>query len=325
MIAAWSKVSRSTLKGGPPAGLPENWGAARRVAALTRRLIYVMYHRQRWVAPSSKAGEVKNVKRAQRSDRRGGKPDPQEATARGACIGRSHSQGLVRVVCYSVPRGCRAVASRIRAVAPRRPPDATPTSVRTRGATAVMLDRGSSGGWPSGQPRSRSDGVQAGCAQRRAPRAQDGLGPARQTRQIRRRQDRLTSIQRSALMARIRGRDTRPELLLRSELHRLGFRFRTNVSDLPGRPDIVLPRYRTVVMVHGCFWHRHECKRGRSSPTTHSSFWRNKLRANRDRDAAVARALRHAGWRVVVAWECQLQRVALVAARIARMIRRGRP
>ena len=107
-------------------------------------------------------------------------------------------------------------------------------------------------------------------------------------------------------MAAIRARDTRPELLIRKALHAAGFRYRLNVRDLPGKPDIVLPRYRAVVLLHGCFWHRHECELFRW-PAFRPEFWREKLNANAARDKKAAKALSKAGWRQAVIWECALK------------------
>ncbi len=127
--------------------------------------------------------------------------------------------------------------------------------------------------------------------------------------------DIYSPAKRSELMAKIRGRDTAIERLLRSALHRFGLRFRLNVSTLPGRPDIVFPRYRTVVFVHGCFWHRHKgCKRA-SNPKTNKPFWRGKFSANLKRDQLVTEALRKARWNVLVVWECQIEKNLLKSAR----------
>lgn len=120
--------------------------------------------------------------------------------------------------------------------------------------------------------------------------------------------DVLSSKQRSRLMARIRGRDTKPEWILRSGLHRLGFRYRLGGAGLPGRPDLVLPRHRMAIFVHGCFWHRHpDCKRS-SLPKTNAAFWRDKLDRNVQRDAENRRDLEAAGWKVITVWECELYR-----------------
>ena len=111
---------------------------------------------------------------------------------------------------------------------------------------------------------------------------------------------------RSRIMSAIRGHDTTPERLVRSALHRHGLRFRLHARDLPGRPDIVLPRHRTVILVHGCFWHRHiGCARS-TLPETNRAWWVAKLRRIRARDRRALRDLRAAGWRVIVVWECEL-------------------
>lgn len=111
---------------------------------------------------------------------------------------------------------------------------------------------------------------------------------------------------RSRMMAGIRGSGTRPERLVRSWLHRHGLRFRLNQAGLPGRPDVVLKRYRAAVFVHGCFWHRHSRCRFAAVPATNVVFWRRKLAGNVARDRRKAVALRLLGWRVLVIWECQL-------------------
>jgi DNA mismatch endonuclease (patch repair protein) len=119
--------------------------------------------------------------------------------------------------------------------------------------------------------------------------------------------DRISKQRRSWNMARIRSRNTEPERLVRSILHRAGFRFRLHRSDLPGRPDITLPRYRTVVFVHGCFWHRHSRCRFAYMPKTRTKFWRSKFEQNVQRDREQRRQLRRAGWKVIVVWECELR------------------
>ena len=106
-------------------------------------------------------------------------------------------------------------------------------------------------------------------------------------------------------MARVKGRDTRPEKIARSLLHGMAFRFRIHGKDLPGRPDIVLPRYRKIIFVNGCFWHGHEaCKRS-GRPKTNQAFWNRKIDATITRDARNKAALEAAGWNVMVVWECQ--------------------
>lgn len=107
-------------------------------------------------------------------------------------------------------------------------------------------------------------------------------------------------------MAGIRGKDTKPELLVRSYLHRQGLRFRLDARDLPGRPDIVLPKWNAIVFVHGCFWHRHSGCRFAYNPKSRSEFWMAKFNQNVARDKRNAVLLRRLGWRVLVIWECDL-------------------
>lgn len=108
-------------------------------------------------------------------------------------------------------------------------------------------------------------------------------------------------------MRRIRSRDTAPEMAVRRMAHRLGLRFRLHRSDLPGTPDLVFPRHRTAVFVHGCFWHRHQGCRRASTPATRTEFWADKFRKNIRRDLAAVEALADMGWRSVVIWECQVR------------------
>lgn len=115
--------------------------------------------------------------------------------------------------------------------------------------------------------------------------------------------DRLTPDQRRLNMSRVRAKDTRPEMIVRRLLHSLGFRFRLHRRDLPGRPDIVLPRYRAAIFVHGCFWHGHDCSLFRM-PTTRTEFWAAKIAANRRRDGDAVSGLRDAGWRSLLIWTC---------------------
>lgn len=117
--------------------------------------------------------------------------------------------------------------------------------------------------------------------------------------------DVLTPEQRSRNMAAIRGKDTTPELRVRRALHALGLRYRLHRRDLPGKPDLALPKYGAVVFVHGCFWHMHHCPYGRPKPATNASFWEEKRKSNVERDKRNRRELREAGWRVFVIWECE--------------------
>lgn len=112
---------------------------------------------------------------------------------------------------------------------------------------------------------------------------------------------------RSRMMSRIRGTDTGPERRVRSYLHRQGFRFRIHRRDLPGRPDIVLPRYRLVILVHGCFWHRHPHCSLATTPATNHATWQAKFQGNVDRDQRNIAQLQESGWRVLVLWECGLR------------------
>jgi len=118
--------------------------------------------------------------------------------------------------------------------------------------------------------------------------------------------DVLTPDQRRLNMSRIRSRDTKPEMALRRGLHRRSFRFRLHCRNLPGRPDLVFPRYRSVIQVNGCFWHGHDCPLFKL-PATRSEFWSAKIASNRERDTRALRDLAAAGWRVLVVWECALK------------------
>lgn len=122
--------------------------------------------------------------------------------------------------------------------------------------------------------------------------------------------------QRRALMRRIRGVNTKPELIVRRVLHAMGRRFRLHCRDLPGRPDIVLPRFRTAIFVHGCFWHRHPGCRGTTTPKTRTEFWVAKFEANVARDVAAQAALAAAGWKVAVIWECETRKPAILRTRL---------
>ena len=120
--------------------------------------------------------------------------------------------------------------------------------------------------------------------------------------------DTLSPIERSERMRRVRGKDTAPELLVRRMVHKMGFRFRLHRKDLPGTPDLVFPRFHAVIFVHGCFWHRHpdpHCHLARM-PKSRLDFWEPKLTGNRLRDLRDQAALKAAGWRILVVWECEL-------------------
>jgi len=111
---------------------------------------------------------------------------------------------------------------------------------------------------------------------------------------------------RSRMMSGIRGKNTKPEMLVRRALHRAGYRFRLHRKDMPGKPDVVLPKYRTVIFVHGCFWHKHDCKHFKW-PKTRPEFWRKKILQNVERDKGHYDELQKLGWRVIVIWECEVK------------------
>jgi len=109
-------------------------------------------------------------------------------------------------------------------------------------------------------------------------------------------------------MSKIRSKNTKPEIILRSALHQLGYRFRVHKKDLPGKPDIVLPKYNTIIFVHGCFWHYHkDCREGRI-PNTNSKFWKEKLSKTIERDKTHQKDLREMGWNVLIFWECEVEK-----------------
>ena len=122
------------------------------------------------------------------------------------------------------------------------------------------------------------------------------------------------------MMSGIRGKDTKPELIVRRGLHALGFRYRLHAKDLPGKPDIVLPRWQAVIFVHGCFWHGHDCARGARAPKANAAYWRGKIEGNRARDTRVQAELRALDWRPVVVWECELRDLAALETRLRREI-----
>ena len=119
--------------------------------------------------------------------------------------------------------------------------------------------------------------------------------------------DRVSAEARSRNMARVRSRDTAPEVKIRSLLHRLGFRFRLCDKSLPGKPDIVLKKYKTVIFVNGCFWHHHENCPKSKLPETNGAFWEKKINSNVERDRKNKKQLVACGWRVIVIWECQVR------------------
>ena len=118
--------------------------------------------------------------------------------------------------------------------------------------------------------------------------------------------DRFSEEQRSYVMSRIKSKDTKPEMILRKSLHELGFRYRLHSSDLPGKPDMIFPKFQICIFVHGCFWHRHEgCSRS-TMPKTNTLFWQEKFHRNKNRDIENVIRLFDLGWRVEIVWECEL-------------------
>ncbi len=118
--------------------------------------------------------------------------------------------------------------------------------------------------------------------------------------------DVVTREKRSAMMAGIRGKNTRPEILIRKALYATGFRYRLHGKELPGKPDLVLPKYKTVVFVHGCFWHRHHCHLFKW-PSTRRDFWEEKINGNASRDEIQKQQLLAMGWKIIIVWECALK------------------
>ncbi|MDL2201330.1 very short patch repair endonuclease [Brucella intermedia] len=132
--------------------------------------------------------------------------------------------------------------------------------------------------------------------------------------------DHLTTSERSALMAKVRSKDTKPELIVRKTAHRLGYRFRLHLPDLPGTPDLVFPRHRLAVFVHGCFWHRHPNCRRATTPTTNIVKWAEKFERNRLRDARAKAELEKLGWSVLVIWECETRSEKALAEQLAQWL-----
>lgn len=136
--------------------------------------------------------------------------------------------------------------------------------------------------------------------------------------------DRLSPERRSWLMSRVRGANTKPEVAVRSMLHRMGYRFRLHRRDLPGTPDIVLPGHSAAIFVHGCFWHGHTCKRTKM-PKSRTDYWDEKIETNQRRDRRTRRRLRGLGWNVIVIWECELKRPERLAAKLSKALCRPMP
>jgi len=131
------------------------------------------------------------------------------------------------------------------------------------------------------------------------------------------RSDIFAPEKRSDIMRAVKSASTGPEIALRKALHAKGFRYRLNVTDLPGRPDLVFPKYRAVIFVHGCFWHGHDCARGARVPKSNTDYWRAKIARNVKRDHETIAALQRHGWYVKVSWECDLKDLRKEANKVA--------
>lgn len=137
--------------------------------------------------------------------------------------------------------------------------------------------------------------------------------------------DHITPQRRSWLMSRVGSKNTTPELTVRRAAHAAGLRFRLHRADLPGKPDMVFPRHRVVVFVHGCFWHRHRGCPKASTPKSRTEFWEAKFAANMHRDSLVVRQLRQLGWRVLIVWECQTKKPATLTKLLSKIPRPPKP
>lgn len=136
--------------------------------------------------------------------------------------------------------------------------------------------------------------------------------------------DTVSSETRSRNMAAVKSKGTTPEMRVRRLIHGLGYRYRLHRRDLPGNPDIVFGPRHKVIFVHGCFWHRHRCRKGRSMPTSNVNFWRKKLEGNKRRDANIRRKLRRVGWSVLVIWECETKRDDWLESKIIEFLENDR-
>ncbi|MGE0679408.1 MAG: very short patch repair endonuclease [Candidatus Binatia bacterium] len=132
--------------------------------------------------------------------------------------------------------------------------------------------------------------------------------------------DPFSPAQRSWIMSRVQSRNTKPELLVRSLVHHLGYRFRLYRRELPGAPDLVFPARSKVIFVHGCFWHGHPCKRGARMPKANAAYWCEKIARNKKRDQRHRRQLRQLGWSILVLWECQLRDRQKLVSRLSRFL-----
>ncbi|MDD2524468.1 MAG: DNA mismatch endonuclease Vsr [Endomicrobiaceae bacterium] len=132
--------------------------------------------------------------------------------------------------------------------------------------------------------------------------------------------DIYSKLKRSAIMSNISGKETKTEILVRKFLFKNGFRFKKNVKSLPGKPDIVLPKYKTIIFINGCFWHGHTCKRGKI-PETNYEFWKEKISQNIKRDNNNILLLKQDDWNVIVIWQCEIKNIKLINARLNRLLK----
>ncbi|GGA02656.1 very short patch repair endonuclease [Blastomonas marina] len=135
--------------------------------------------------------------------------------------------------------------------------------------------------------------------------------------------DNLSPEERSRLMSRVRGKDTNPEMAVRRLVHKLGYRFRLHRRDLPGTPDLVFPGKKKVIFVHGCYWHRHDCKKA-TTPKTNVEFWENKFDANIMRDNKNLNDLSELGWETMVVWQCEAEKPEEIVDRLVEFLELGR-
>lgn len=128
---------------------------------------------------------------------------------------------------------------------------------------------------------------------------------------------------RSRVMRAVKSRDTKPEMLVRRTVHGMGYRYRLHRKDLPGKPDLVFPARRKAILVHGCFWHGHDCARGARMPKSNRAYWERKISRNRERDARSQESLKRDGWRVMTIWECQMRDVKELKRRLHKFLESG--
>lgn len=132
--------------------------------------------------------------------------------------------------------------------------------------------------------------------------------------------DKVSQEKRSEIMSKVRNKNTKPELTVRSLAHRLGYRFRLHRKDLPGKPDLVFPKFKKVIFVHGCFWHGHDCKAGKNRPKSNIEFWEKKLSGNIERDKKNLKALSKLGWEPLIIWECETKNHAQLSNSIQQFL-----